>query len=160
MKRVPPWSKAAIMKRENARGFTLIEFLGVMIMMGILTAVAVSKGTLVTQYELVAQRDILKSYLRFAQLKALHDDSGPWGFFFFDDSYQLTYNDAEAGINLPTENDNLHTLPSGITLAGPGSLNFNNLGSPGSSDITLTLSQDTESKVLVIAANTGFITTP
>jgi prepilin-type N-terminal cleavage/methylation domain-containing protein len=157
-------------KASDNKGFTLIEVIAVLIILGIIAAVAVSRG-MSTQNDLIPQADIVKSHLRFAQLKALQDDTAPWGINFGGSSpYTLYRNYAEAAINLPGESNRSHSVPagSGITITGsPVMINFDRWGNPiGSSGnsltnatVTLSLSQGGVTPIVIsIAADTGYIT--
>ncbi|MDX9822496.1 MAG: type II secretion system protein, partial [Syntrophales bacterium] len=65
-------------RRPDDLAYTMIEIIAVLLVIGILATVAVSRF-LSAQQDLVAQADIAKAHLRFAQLKALNDDSASWG---------------------------------------------------------------------------------
>lgn len=140
------------------RGFTLIEVIAVLIVLGIVTAVAVSRMSI--QGDLVSQADIVKTHLRFAQIKALYDDTAdaaPWGIAFTGGSYTLYKNNLAAAIPLPSEDSNVHTFPSGVTITGI-TVNFDRWGSPGTANIPITLSQGGATTTIMVTANTGYIT--
>lgn len=140
----------------NNRGFTLIEVIAVLIVAGILLAIA-ADHILSTEHDLISQADIVKSHLRFAQLKALHDDTATWGIAFSNDHYTLRNGNADAAISLPSENSNSYSFSSGVTSA-TATINFNSWGSPGTNDIPITLSQNGATTTFTITGNTGFIT--
>ncbi len=143
-------------KLRNINGFTLIETIAVLVILGIVAVVAISRvGT--NQNDLIAQKDIVKSHLRFAQLKALSDDtSASWGIVFSANSYTLYTGIAAAAFNLPGEDSGTHTFPTGITITAI-TVAFDSWGSPGAANITVTLTQSGVTKSFRINANTGYI---
>jgi MSHA pilin protein MshC len=147
-------------KAADNRGFTLIEVIAVLIIFGILAAVAVSR-VMSNQNDLILQADIVKSHLRFAQLKALADEStstSTWGIAFTGTSYTLQNNGVTATTsNLPGEDGKIHTFPSSVTI-GNATVTFDSWGSPGPANVTVTLTQDGVPKTITITNNTGYIT--
>jgi prepilin-type N-terminal cleavage/methylation domain-containing protein len=143
----------------NRRGFTMIEIIMVLIIMAIVGTVVLSRAT-TAGYDLASQAEILKSHLRFAQIKAMND-AVLWGIYIpaAGSSYVLYKNNAQATSLLPGESAQTHTLPAGITVtAGVGSTyNFDDWGSPGTSTFTITLSQGTTTSNITITKNTGYI---
>lgn len=145
---------------KNSGGFTLIELIAVLIILAIITAVAVSRGMSI-QNNLIPQVDIVKTHLRFAQLKALNDDVNTWRINFTAGSYSLS---CTAGTNstcpsstLPSENSNSHSFPSGVT-ATSATVTFDRWGSPGTNNVAINLSQGSQTITITVAANTGYIT--
>ncbi len=146
----------------------MIEVIAVLVILAILAVVAVSRiGS--NENDLIAQTDIVKGHLKFAQLKALSDDtSATWGIVFSGGSYTLQRNGGAPGVNLPGENGVTHSFPTGVSVSSvtvtPGStVYFNSWGSPVNasgtpltSNITITLTQDA-SKSFRIYYNTGYI---
>lgn len=163
-------------KTSDNKGFTLIEIIAVLIILGIMAAVAVSRmGS--NQSDLIPQVDIIKSHLRFAQLKALADDINDdgtavsWRIVFTTNYYTLYKNNTAAAINLLGEDGNRHTFQNGVTFttATPtATIAFDRWGSPVDStdatlpplavDATVTLSQGGTTSTINIAKNTGYIT--
>lgn len=142
---------------SDDRGFTLIEVIATLIVIAILSAVAV--GRISIPDDLISQADIVKSHLRFAQIKALYDDTAdtaPWGIAFAGGSYTLYKNNLAAAITLPSENSNVHTFPVGVTVAS-GTVNFDRWGSPGTTNIPITLSQGGATTTIIVTGNTGHI---
>ncbi len=146
------------------RGFTLIEVIAVLIILGIMAAVAINRvGS--NQSNLITQADIVKTHLRFAQLKALQDDVNEWSITFAANSYTLSCTGTtcpSSPIYLPSESSSTHTFPVGITVASnPSTINYDLWGSPvpAGSGATVTLSQTGSTPIVItVSANTGFIT--
>ena len=111
--------------------------------------------------ELVAEAEILKSHLRYAQIKAMNGDTGEtWGIHLADaNSYILYKNNAQATDILPGETAQTHTFPTEVSVtSGVGTtVNFTNWGSPVSGAQTITLKQGIESINVTVTKNTGYI---
>ena len=161
----------------NERGFTMIEMVVVLIVMAIIATFILARATPGSN-DLIAQAEILKSHLRYAQIRAMND-TVPWGIRIPDaNSYILYRNNAIAKDNAsndiilpgekPEPSPQTHDLQSkGITVTvGVGStFNFNEWGTPvdaGGSAIvpaqpTITLSNGTTTSNITITKNTGYI---
>ena len=153
----------------------MIEIVVVLIILAVVSTVIVYRPT-TTSNDLIAQTEILKSHLRYAQLRAMNDTLQPnnhprWEMNFPNTaSYALyKYRDDGSGMkdpaNLPGENSNSHTLTTGISMTTDFGSNtyFNEWGSPvnaGGTSVsvtqTITLTQGTPSYI-TITRNTGFI---
>ena len=140
------------------RGFTLIEAIAVLVLMGILATVVISSYSSTEINALVAEEATLKSHLRFAQLRAMNDNAS-WGIALSPGAYTLQKDAAPAPFALPGEDSVTHTLPAGIsiTLGAGTTVTFDQWGSPGPANIAITLSCGTDARAIPIAANTGFI---
>ncbi|OQW98605.1 MAG: hypothetical protein BWK74_04155 [Desulfobacteraceae bacterium A6] len=151
----------------NQQGFTIIEVVVVLIVLAIVTTVIVYRPTMGSN-EITVQAEILKSHLRYAQIKAMND-TVPWGIHIPDaNSYILYKNNLMAtGSNiLPGETAQTHALPSVVTITGGAgsTYNFNAFGKPvdtGGNEIasaqTITLSQGATTSDITITKNTGYI---
>ncbi len=89
------------------RGFTLLEMITVLIILGIIAVVAVAKYR-DTGADDLAAANTLKAHLRYAQLRAM-GDIVPWGIEIEADRYTLKKVDENgvfenAPVNLPGEN--------------------------------------------------------
>jgi prepilin-type N-terminal cleavage/methylation domain-containing protein len=153
------WTMKRICKIHiQQRGFTMIEMVLVLIVMAIISTFIFARATPGSN-DLIAQAEILKSHLRYAQIRAMND-TVPWGIYIpASGSYVLYKNNTQATSLLPGETAQTHTLPTGITItAGIGSTyNFDASGSPGTSTLTITLSQETTTSSITITKNTGYI---
>jgi prepilin-type N-terminal cleavage/methylation domain-containing protein len=150
----------------NQRGFTLIEMVMVLIVMAIMGTFIMSRAT--TGNDLIAQTEILKSHLRYAQIKAMNDTDvnvpGGWGIHLTNNSSYTLYRDnAIANDLLPGETAQTHTLPSGVTISTDcnptcnSTCKFDEWGSPGATTLTMTLTQGTSTSTISITKNTGFV---
>lgn len=144
--------------RDNSgeRGFTLIEVIAVLIIVGIVSAVAISRGVSATSFSLASETQILKTNLRYAQAKALSDETS-WGLAFTGATYTLQNNGANSSNVLPGESLATHTMPAGVTCTGAATVTFDNWGSPGTTTQTITLSGGGDTNTITITRETGFI---
>lgn len=150
----------------HQRGFTMIEMVIVLIVMAIVATFILVRAT-PGSIDLIAQAEILKSHLRYAQIRATND-TVPWGIHIpaAGSSYVLYWNNAQATSAkslLPGETAQTHALPTGVTVTA-GTYYFNEWGTPvdaGGTVIatqqTITLSQGTTTSSITITKNTGYI---
>ncbi len=140
----------------------MIEVIAVLMVAGVIAAVAVTKMASTASYSLAAEVDILKSHLRYAQFRAL-SDTKKWGISVAANSYTLIYGDGAPYTTpylLPNEASATHSLANGISFSFPAAgatINFDQWGSPGIADITVTLSSSGGSQSFTVTKNTGFI---
>jgi len=154
------------------RGFTMIEMVMVLIVLAIVSAIVIYRPTATGSNDLFVQTEILKSHLRYAQIKAMNDSPDAtnlniWGISIPNaGSYVLYKNNAQASIQLPGESAQTHSLPTGVTITSSTgtTYNFNEYGIPvdtGGSPIgttqTITLSQGADTSAITITKNTGYI---
>jgi prepilin-type N-terminal cleavage/methylation domain-containing protein len=149
------------------RGLTMIEVVVVLIVLAILTPFVVSRFT-TSNVELIAQTDVLKSHLRYAQIKAM-GDTVSWGINVSSSTtYTLYKNNLTATSNLPGDTSPVHTLTNGatvsVTAGGVSTVAFNEWGTPinGSGtplnvNVILTLSHGGQSGTITVTKNTGFV---
>lgn len=137
------------------QGFTVIEVIAALLLIGVLTAVVVSR-VVDTSAELAAEAEVVKAHLRFVQSRAMNSNVS-WGIRFDGGSYtMLTDGLTSAGL-LPNESSATHLLASGTVTATINPVQFDEWGSPGVADITVTVADGSGSKNFVISKNTGFI---
>jgi prepilin-type N-terminal cleavage/methylation domain-containing protein len=152
------------------KGFTMIEVVAVLVVLFIVSAVFISRYTTVDSNELMAETDALKGNLRFAQIKAMSDTLQPnsnprWELYISSATSYTLYRRGDGGVrvsvNIPGEvpPSSTHGLSTGVTItSGVGLvITFDDWGSPGASNISVTLAQGAQSRVASITRNTGFI---
>jgi len=143
----------------NNRGFTLIEIIAVLIIIAIISAVVISRGTATEEAKLRAEVDTLKAHLRYAQYLAMDDLPGTqWGISIGGSSYTLVKVDTSGTTNpynLPGESSATHSFASGVTAVTTGSnpILFDEWGSPGTTSSSITIGGQS----ITITATTGFI---
>ena len=146
-------------QKIGQKGLTLFEVIAVLLMLGILATVVISRGGMDSQEaKLRSEVDTLKAHLRYAQYLALNDiDPTRWGIAINGSSYTLVRNlDGNGSTfdnphNLPNESSSTHNL-SPFTATAANVL-FDEWGSPGNADINITLGNQT----ITITAETGYI---
>jgi len=146
-------SNYGVSNKINQRAFTILEVIAVMMIIGVLSAIAVVRFISVENYSAAAEVDILKTHLRYVQFRALSDNS-TWGMSFNGNSYTMLRDGITAPYNLPNEGSPTHTLPAGVTVSG-GTVTFDDWGSPGTSNISIYISP--AGGTITITRNTGFI---
>lgn len=142
-------------------GFTLLEVLATLVIVGIMTAVAISHLATTGTYGLHSEAEILKAHLRYAQFRAMSDDV-VWKVDFTPNSYTLfrTVNGGSwVTSNLPDDSGTpTHIFHDGVVKSGDNQIvTFDQWGSPGGSSITVTLTAGDEVADMVITKNTGFV---
>nr|WP_144311533.1 prepilin-type N-terminal cleavage/methylation domain-containing protein [Desulfonatronospira thiodismutans] len=103
-----------------SRGFTMLEIVAVLVILGVLAAVAVNRFTDIGAKD-VAAANTLKVHLRYAQLRAM-GDVNDWGIEIEADTYTLVRDNG----NVPTGNS-LPDLPGAPYLPGEDSYKNENL---------------------------------
>ena len=160
-----------IKNANGNQGFTMIEIVVVLVVLFILSAVVIGRYTTADSNALMAETNGLKANLRYAQIRALGDTLQPnsnnprWELEIANATSYALYRRGDDGVrvsvNLPSEvlSSPTHALPTGVTLtSGVGLvITFDDWGSPGSSNISISLTQGTQSSTISITRNTGFI---
>lgn len=101
---------------RSARGFTLIEAVAVLILIGILAAVAIARVT-DNDADVRAAQDKLKAHVRFAQMQAMNSELS-WGIRATGGSYYLFEDGDESNKKLlPSESELMVDFPSGFNPA-------------------------------------------
>jgi len=161
------------MNIKNNSGFTAIELIAIMVVMGIITAFVIGRAT-DNKPELIAQTQVLKVQLRYAQSRSMNSTSN-YGIQSDNtgDTYWLfRYDPAPAiiRVNFPGENsDHIDLSSMGLSMDDDIIVCFDSNGipytdadtdNPGNlqtEDRTLTLSSGTDNESITITKNTGFI---
>lgn len=145
--------------RRRARAVTLVEVVAILAVLAILGAVA-TRALRPTGVTLTAQRGLLASHLRYVQAMAMaagaaHD----WGVQIQTDRYGLRLDGAlPTGVSLPGTAGAERVFPAGVSVSsGSGLVVFDAWGSPGASDVTITLTDGGSSQTVVVTAVTGFV---
>ena len=142
---------------DKNHGFTLIEMIAVLIILGVISTVILSRVPSVSDYEMRGELDTLKGHVRYAQACAMGSNS-TWKLdILSSSSYSLVNADA-LNVYFPATESYIVTLEalniSSISgPAPPGAVSFDGFGSPGSSDVLI----ETSSGNFTITANTGYL---
>jgi MSHA pilin protein MshC len=164
-----------IMKNRfrNNKGFTLIEVIAVLVILAILAAVVITRGTATEEADLRAEVDTLKAHLRYAQYLALNDTNitntpgilVKWGIQISGQTYTLVRNLSGDGTTfdspyiLPNESSATHSIAPFTATAV--SILFDELGSPYNASTKLganaTITFTPGSQSITITPETGFI---
>ena len=151
------------MKRSGRRaggqdGFTLIEIIAVLLILGVIAAVVASRMADTRSFDLASQVEVVKAHLRLAQSRAMGSGS-PWGIHFVTaQTYYLFQGDGSTTpVQLLGEEQatvSLKAKNSGLTVqSAPQRITFDAYGSPG----TTTLTVATNGGNITVTKNTGFI---
>lgn len=166
----------------TSKGYTLIELISVLVLLGILGAISFSKIVNSGMSNvLVTEAEILKQHLRYAQIKAMNSIAAEsWRLTFAANGQGYSLHQYEAATaawqnrllpNSSTDSDGdgimeSHPLPAAITKTnGPAAIFFDNWGvpvladrkTPVATDQLITLSDGSSSRVVTITRNTGYI---
>jgi len=158
------------MSTKNNLGFTIIEVIAILIVMGIITAFAVGRVA-DNKPELIAQKEVLKVHLRYAQSRAMNSNDN-YGIESNGNTYWLFRVSSANIVNFPGEQlDHIDLLALGLSLSMTDGniVCFNSKGVPytdfdtdnadnlQTEDRTLTLSSGSDNESITITKNTGFI---
>jgi MSHA pilin protein MshC len=160
------------MNLKNTSGFTIIEIITVLIVMGIITAFVIGRAAS-TRTDLVVQNEILKAHLRYAQTQAVNStlsfgiESDAAGNNYWLFKYDPAAVPPVVKTKLPSENANQVNLSgSGLSMTSSAIICFNTRGIPytdytastiQAADRTIAISDGSNSITITITKNTGFI---
>jgi prepilin-type N-terminal cleavage/methylation domain-containing protein len=146
-------------------GFTLFEVIMVLLILGIISYFASTRLFTDDGISRVAEMDLVKNHLRYAQSRAMNSESS-WGIKFVSPKQYWLFmgeNPDMGKQRLPNVEDFIERIPGAprdgsMTLSAntvPNAVvKFDPFGSPGASTITLNLSP---AGPITITKNTGFI---
>ena len=152
------------------RGFSIVEVLVALIIIGIVSVIIIGRSN-IGRTDLLAQTEVIKSHIRYAQSRAINsdriwgircDESGQTYWLFVDGA-----SDVNNRRNLPGEESDTVDLGIYDLTLTPTTLSFDDRGRPCSDDngatpliddLSLTLSAgETETTTIVVTRNTGFV---
>lgn len=138
---------------RDQHGFTLIELVALLVMLGIACAIVVTKSFSVATYESAGEWEMVKQHLGHARTRAMNTDSA-WGINFnTDKEYWLFQGVEDNRIRLPAEDEDSVTLNRLTIDSAPQTVTFDEFGSPGDNGITI----GTSGEDITITGETGFI---
>jgi MSHA pilin protein MshC len=148
---------------NNQRGFTLIEVVAVLMIIGIVAVIAMVRVSSTEDIDLASQVEAVKGHLRFAQIRAMNTDSN-WGIHFSETSYYLFQGTDSSKVMIIGEDSpdvDLAAKKSKLRITPPAGNNvtFDQYGSPGDAnvDIATNCSACANGGVIRVTKNTGFI---
>jgi prepilin-type N-terminal cleavage/methylation domain-containing protein len=148
-------------------GFTMIEAVAVLVILGILTAFVTVQMSGTSAYDVASQLEVVKGHLRYAQTRAMNSNLTVWGINFNSATTYYLFQGvgSTTPVLLPGEDSatiNLTAKNSGLTIT-PVRITFNEFGSPCAATGTppAPLSADatvvTSGGTITVTRNTGFI---
>lgn len=150
--------KSSAIRPSRQAGFTMIEIIAVLLIIGVVTAFVVSRIGYTTAYDLNSQMEVIKAHLRLAQSRAM-SSSNPWGINFATSTTYYLFQGAGSTAPLlilgeDSATVNLITKKSGLTItSAPQRITFDAYGSPGTATVTVI----TNGGNITVTKNTGFI---
>ena len=151
------------------RGFTTVELIAVLVIIGIIAAVAASRFFDQSPAELGAIQDEVRSHLAYARTRSMNADEV---FGVQIRAGGTTYSIFRAGstatlVTLPGETGGIITLPQGASFTSAATIiSFDRWGRPCSdagavtrrtADTTVTISYQGQTQNIVVTRNTGFL---
>ena len=155
---------------RNSRGFTMVEVIAVLIVIGIMTGVAAVTLFSTDDYATKSQLVMVEAHLRYSQGRAIHSDSA-WGINFagtrshdgrtYSNYWLFTDGDDTTPVRFQVEDDsrNVVVFSDGsvgvwpLVISTTATVEFNEWGSPGSTNVTIS----TDAGNIVVTKNTGYI---
>lgn len=144
----------------RARGFTMIELIVVIMIVGILAVVAVPRMLDRSHYDAFAFNDTAQSVVRFGQKTAVAQRRAVY-VVISASSITLCFVDASCATPVPDPSKAGQSLtaptPNGTTLSPATSFYFDGLGKPSfSSKLTVTMTSSV-TRTFAVEAETGFV---
>jgi len=82
--------------RKGERGFTAIELIAVLILVGLIAAVMVARSSNTSTYSVQSVADELKNHLRYAQTRSMNSNV-IWGVYFISSTEYTIYRNGDTG---------------------------------------------------------------
>jgi len=165
---------------KRTQGFTAIEVIAVLIIVGVIAAVVVSRFTGASTYSVPSVAEQLKNHLRYAQTRAMNSNvilasNQPdiWGLYFISNTQYVIYRNGNIGssnwVTPPgADSDPVDLSGRGVRLGGLGSniVSFDDWGRPytdanaktlQSGARSITVSGGGVTATIQITPNTGYI---
>ena len=141
---------------DRRGGFTLVEAIAVLLLLGVLVLIMTSTS-FNSSADLVAEVDQLRGHLRFVQSLAMANNVDSWGIAVSAGGYTLRKNGSVAPIDLPGLGTATHVFTAGVSvIGGTGVVAFDEFGRPVGAAVTITLSDGTHTRVIIMDAETGY----
>jgi len=152
--------------QNQERGFTIIEIIAVLILIGILGAVVISRVTSSREVDLNVKAEQVKGHIRFAQMRAMNTTStttgcnAPVGMTASDGKYYMFVNcDANSKVVLPgAESSAGVDLPGGSTFP---TFSFDTWGRPyanaSGTGTSESISISIGGEAITVTQNTGYV---
>jgi MSHA pilin protein MshC len=150
-------------------GFTMIEVIAALIILGIVAAIAAVRMSDRSSYDLVSQLEVVKGHLRYAQTRAMNSNTVVWGINFTDSTHYYLFQGtgSTTPVLLPGEDNaaiDLAAKNSGLTITNaPIRVTFNEFGSPCAASgtppapLTADVAITTNHAAITVTKNTGFV---
>lgn len=134
-------------------GFTLIEVVAILIVLGVVAVVVASRAVSTVDYARSAELEKVKGHLRYAQRRAMNTND-QWGINFTTSStYELFKNTTANKIKILGEDADTVTLGSLTIGSAPLTITFDDFGIAATTDTTIVTSGGN----ITVTANTGFV---
>ncbi|MBG3875634.1 type II secretion system protein [Desulfovibrio oxamicus] len=155
-------------RKIGQRGFTMLEVVAVLVLIGIMAAIAMDRFFDLSAGELGGMQDQVRSHLAYARTRSMNADE----IFGVQIRGTTTYSIFRGGntatlVTLPGEAGGVITLPQGANFTTATTIiSFDRWGRPCSdatavtrrtADATVTLSYQGQSQSIVVTRNTGFL---
>jgi prepilin-type N-terminal cleavage/methylation domain-containing protein len=149
--------------RRCRRGFTTIEVIAVLIILGVLAAVIAARYWSTSPYSAQSVAEEVKNHLRYAQTRAMNSNV-IWGVFFISNTQYTIYRNGNTSstnwVSPPGADSNTVNLSSrGVTLGVTANdvVSFDDWGKPCTDAAGTTLQNTTRSITVTVGGQTATI---
>ena len=129
---------------KKTQGYTIIELVMVIVIIGIISVFTYVKYPSPTQFNLNSVADQLKADIRLAQTLAMSITNATYAITIASGSYQVTGNSSV-------------TLPSGAALSPAQTITFDQYGVPTAAPSAITVTVSGSTRVLTVNSITGYV---